>query len=318
MPSPHLWHHRERTTVRRLGPWLVGAELFATGSGTGVGFLRVDGVPLHVRSEGSGPVCLLTGGLGSSWFDWDLVVPFLAPYRTVVRFDRPGYGLSAAEPATGRPAPTAAGEAERIRAVLDGLGLGGPCTLVGHSLAAFHVEAFARLHPDRTAGLVLVDGSVEPEPRPYPAPAARDRAARALAGAATALAVPYLLGPTARRVTARLSTVRCEDLAPAPLVRHCYRTGRALRALLRENGRYLDVAAELDELRRTRPLPEDLPVTVLAADDGCRTGRTESWLARQRELATLLGADYRTTAPAGHLVMFDRPDAVASAVLDTS
>ncbi|MFE6055502.1 alpha/beta fold hydrolase [Kitasatospora sp. NPDC056446] len=287
------------------------------GPGVRARFLRIDGVPLHVRTEGSGPVCLLSGGLGSSWFDWDLVVPFLAPYRTVVRFDRPGYGLSAAEPATGRPAPTAAGEARRIRAVLDGLGLGGPCTVVGHSLAGFHVEAFARLHPERTAGLVLVDGSVEPSARPYPAPRARDLAARAVAGAATALAVPYLLGPAARRTAARLSTVRREDLAPAPLARHCYRTGRALRALLRENGRYLDLAAELDGLRRARPLPEGLPVTVLAADDGCRNRRTEDWLAAQRELAALLGADFRTTAPAGHLVMFDRPDAVASAVLDT-
>ncbi|MET8625482.1 alpha/beta hydrolase [Kitasatospora sp. NPDC004669] len=281
-------------------------------------FLRVDGVPLHVRAEGSGPVCLLTGGLGSSWFDWDLVVPFLAPYRTVVRFDRPGYGLSAAEPATGRPAPTTAGEAGRILAVLDGLGLVGPCTLVGHSLAGFHVEAFARLHPERAAGLVLVDGSVKQAARPHPAPVARDLAARAVAGAARAVAVPYLFGPAARRATARLSTVRREDLAPAPLARHCYRTGRALRALLRESGRYLDMAAELDELRRSRPLPEDLPITVLAADDGCRSRRTGNRLAEQRELAALLGADYRTTAPAGHLVMFDRPDAVASAVLETS
>ncbi|MEU9075014.1 alpha/beta hydrolase [Kitasatospora sp. NPDC048538] len=280
-------------------------------------FLRVDGVPLHVRVEGGGPVCLLTGGLGSSWFDWDLVVPFLTPYRTVVRFDRPGYGLSAPEPAAGRPVPTLAGEAGRIRAVLDGLGLAGPCTAVGHSLAAFHVEAFARVHPDRAAGLVLVDGSVEPAARPYPAPAARDLAARALAGAATAVAVPYLFGPAARRAVARLCTVRREDLAPPPLVRRCYRTGRSLRALLRENTSYLDMAAELDVLRAARPLPEGLPVTVLAADDGCRTRRTEAWLAGQRELAALLGADYRPTAPAGHLVMFDRPDAVASAVLDT-
>ncbi|MEV7778761.1 alpha/beta hydrolase [Kitasatospora sp. NPDC088351] len=279
-------------------------------------FLRIDGIPLHVRIEGDGPVCLLTGGLGSSWFDWDLVVSFLAPYRTVVRFDRPGYGLSAPEPAT-RPAPSAAGEAERIRGVLDALGLHGPCTVAGHSLAGFHVEAFSRLHPERVAGLVLLDGSVESDPRPRPAPGLRDLAARTIAGAATAVAVPYLFGPTARRLTARASTVRREDLAPAPLVRHCYRTGRALRALLRENARYLDMAAELDELRCTAPLPDDLPVTVLAADDGCRTRRTQDWLGGQRELAALLGADFRTTAPAGHLLMFDRPDAVASAILDT-
>ncbi|MFD0347583.1 alpha/beta fold hydrolase [Kitasatospora aburaviensis] len=42
-------------------------------------FLHVGGTPLHVRTEGSGPVVLLAGGLGSSWFDWDLVVPFLTP-----------------------------------------------------------------------------------------------------------------------------------------------------------------------------------------------------------------------------------------------
>ncbi|MFF1902473.1 alpha/beta fold hydrolase [Kitasatospora sp. NPDC058218] len=279
-------------------------------------FLRIDGTPLHVRTEGSGPVCLLTGGLGSSWFDWDLVVPFLTPYRTVVRFDRPGYGLSAPESAT-RPVPTAAGEAARIRAVLDALGLRAPCTVAGHSLAGFHVEAFARLHPGRAAGLVLLDGSVEPAPRPLPAPGLRDLAARAVASAATAVAAPYLLGPTARRLVARASTVRREDLAPEPLVRHCYRTGRALRALLRENTQYLDMAAELDELRRTAPLPAGLPVTVLAADDGCRSSRTRDWLAGQRGLAALLGGDFRSTAPAGHLLMFDRPDAVASAILDT-
>ncbi|MGV9268792.1 alpha/beta fold hydrolase [Kitasatospora sp. NPDC003701] len=279
-------------------------------------FLRINGTPLHVRTEGSGPVCLLTGGLGSSWFDWDLVVPFLAPYRTVVRFDRPGYGLSAPEPAT-RPVPTAAGEAARIRGVLDALGLRAPCTVAGHSLAGFHVEAFARLHPGRAAGLVLLDGSVEPNPRPLPAPGLRDLVARAVAGAATAVAVPYLLGPTVRRAVARASTVRREDLAPEPLARHCYRTGRALRALLRENTQYLDMAAELDDLRRTAPLPTGLPVTVLAADDGCRSSRTRDWLAGQRGLAALLGGDFRSTAPAGHLLMFDRPDAVASAILDT-
>ncbi|GAA2799799.1 alpha/beta hydrolase [Kitasatospora sp. CM 4170] len=294
----------------------AGGRSGAGGAPATVAFLHVGGTPLHVRTEGSGPVVLLAGGLGSSWFDWDLVVPFLTPYRTVVRFDRPGYGLSGSEPAD-RPGPTVVGEAERIRAVLDGIGVTGPCTVVGHSLAGFHVEAFARLNPERTAGLVLLDGSVESSPHPWPAPELRDLAARTVAGVATAFAVPYLLGPTVRRLVARAATVRREDLAPRPLVRHCYRTGRALRAVLRENTRYLDVAAELDELRGVVPLPEELPITVLAADDGCRTRRTEEWLDRQRGLAALLGADFRTTAPAGHLLMFDRPDAVASAILDT-
>ena len=45
-----------------------------------------------------------------SWFDWDPVVPLLAPHRTVVRFDRPGHGLTG--PAAARPPPP--GEAHRI------------------------------------------------------------------------------------------------------------------------------------------------------------------------------------------------------------
>ncbi|WP_420855575.1 alpha/beta fold hydrolase, partial [Streptomyces kanamyceticus] len=57
-------------------------------------FVRVGGVPHHVEVTGSGPVCVLSAGLGLSWFDWDRVVPLLAPSRTVVRFDRPGLGLS--------------------------------------------------------------------------------------------------------------------------------------------------------------------------------------------------------------------------------
>ncbi|WP_234106468.1 alpha/beta fold hydrolase, partial [Streptomyces venezuelae] len=120
------------------------------------GFRRIGGVAHHVLVDGSGPVCVLSAGLGLSWFDWDPVVPLLARHRTVVRFDRPGHGLS--QPAAGPP--TAAGEAHRIAAVLDALEVPGPATVVGHSIAGFHAEAFARLHPDRTAALLLVDPSV--------------------------------------------------------------------------------------------------------------------------------------------------------------
>ncbi|AUG77385.1 alpha/beta hydrolase [Kitasatospora sp. MMS16-BH015] len=282
-------------------------------NGPGERFVRLDGRALHVRAEGSGPVCVLSAGLGMAWFDWEPVVPLLAPHRTVVRFDRPGYGLSA----PGRAAPTAAGEADRIARLLTALGLPGRCTVVGHSLAGFHAEAFARLYPDRTAGLVLVDASAEPCPRPRPAPAARDLAARAAAATAGALALPYLLGPPGRRLVAALSTVGRTAPAPAALVRRSYRPTRALRAALRENAGYLDVAAELAALRTHAPLPA-VPVTVLAADRGRGTRAAARWLTRQRELADLLGAAFRVAAPAGHLVMYDRPDLVARAVLDGS
>ncbi|WP_030222124.1 alpha/beta fold hydrolase [Streptomyces bikiniensis] len=299
-------------------------------------FVRIGGVPHHVVAEGSGPVCVLSAGLGMSWFDWDPVVPHLAPYRTVVRFDRPGHGLSAPAAAP----PTAAGEADRIAAVLDALGHRGPVVVVGHSIAGFHAEAFARLHPDRTAGLVLVDSSVEEDPRPSRTTAP----ARALGAVLAAAGLPAALGPAVRDLAVRAGTVRRggprPDPGPAPvrtgpgpvrtgpdpgllrtgpapvrtdraLVRRVYRTSRVLRGTLLENARYGAVAAELLVLREDRPLPPGLPVTVLAAPDG-----SARWERRQRALARRLGARYEAAEPSGHLVMRDRPDRVARAVLD--
>ncbi|WP_432128264.1 alpha/beta fold hydrolase [Streptomyces sp. bgisy082] len=277
-------------------------------------FVRIGGVPHHVVTEGSGPVCVLSAGLGMSWFDWDPVVPHLAPYRTVVRFDRPGHGLSAPAAAP----PTAAGEADRIAAVLDALGLLGPAVVVGHSIAGFHAEAFARLHPDRAAGLVLVDSSVEEDPRPSRTTAP----ARALGAVLCAAGLPAALGPAVRDLAVRAATVRGgaprpgpTDPAPGPtdpvLVRRVYRTSRVLRGTLLENARYGAVAAELLALRDEHPLPPGLPVTVLAAPDG-----SARWERRQRALARRLGGRYEAAEPSGHLVMRDRPDAVARAVLD--
>ncbi|MCQ8773442.1 alpha/beta fold hydrolase [Streptomyces telluris] len=274
--------------------------------------LRVGGVPLHVVREGSGPVCVLSAGLGMGWFDWEPVVPLLTPHRTVVRFDRPGLGFSAPplEP------PTAAGEADRIAGVLDALGLREPATVVGHSLAGFHAEAFARLHPQRTAGIVLVDGSVEEDARPAPARELRTTAAHARGVVVAAAGLPRALGPSLRRLTVRVSSVNRQDPAPADLVRRTYGTGRVVRALLMENARYRDVAAELDALRESRPMPP-VPVSVLAASPGTGSWLERRWLERQRALAERLDGRFEAVAPAGHLLMYDRPQSVATAILAT-
>ncbi|MGW4508556.1 alpha/beta fold hydrolase [Streptomyces sp. NPDC004436] len=318
-------------------------------------FVRIDGVPLHVVVEGRGPVCVLAAGLAMAWFDWDEAAALLvAQGRTVVRFDRPGHGLSgpAAEP------PTTAGEAHRIAALLDaleasgaldtsgtpeaaaaaggpasgpgtgtgpgpGTGTGptrvaarasGPVTLVGHSIAAFHVEAFARLYPERTAALVLLDASVEEDPRTVLPQALRTGIARAAGRALTAAGLPAALGPAARRATVRASRTGGGDPAPADLVRRCYRTGRVWRGALLENSRYPDMAAELLDLRRSTPLTA--PTTVLAGHDGSAGRGALHWLSRQADLADLLGARFEVAEPAGHLVMLDRPDQVARTVLD--
>ncbi|MFE5538116.1 alpha/beta fold hydrolase [Streptomyces sp. NPDC056492] len=276
-------------------------------------FVRVDGVPLHVVVEGSGPTVVLSAGLAMAWFDWDPVAALLVAHgRTVVRFDRPGHGLSAPAPATAPP--TAAGEARRIAGLLDALRLSGPVTIAGHSIAGFHAEAFARLYPERTAALVLVDTSIEEAPRTVLPAGVRTGAARVLGRTLTAAGLPAALGPLARRAAVRASRTGGPDLAARDLVRRCYRTGRVWRGALLENASYPDTAAEVLALRTGHPLAA--PATVLAGYDGSSRRGALRWLARQAELAARLGARFEVAEPAGHLVMLDRPGLVARAVLD--
>ncbi|MEU5997276.1 alpha/beta hydrolase [Streptomyces sp. NPDC047197] len=266
-------------------------------------FVRIEGVPHHVEVAGSGPVCVLSAGLGLAWFDWDAVVERLAPWRTVVRFDRPGSGLSG----HARVPPTLVGEAERIVRILDALALPGPATVVGHSLAGFHCEAFARLFPVRTSGLVLLDSSVEERPRVRVPRGARVGAAQVVGAVLSGAGVPWALGPAVRRVAVR------GDVASAEAVRRVYGASRVLRGSLLEYATYGDAALELAALRRDFPLRERLPVTVLAA--AAYEGGARRWLTRQRALAASLDATFRVAEPAGHLLMRDAPGAVAEAVL---
>lgn len=266
-------------------------------------FVRIGGVPHHVRVTGSGPVCVLSAGLGLAWFDWDAVVEILAPARTVVRFDRPGSGLSG----HARVPPTLAGEAERIVRILDALGFAGPATVVGHSLAGFHCEAFARLHPGRASGLVLLDSSVEEQPKTRVPRGVRVGAARVGGAVLGGVGLPRAVGPAVRRAAVR------GDGASAGVARRVYGVSRVWQGALLEYATYADTARELTALRRASPLPPRLPATVLAAYANGAGG----WLARQRSLATSLNATFHVAAPSGHLVMRDAPGGVAEAVLTT-
>ncbi|MEU4995115.1 alpha/beta hydrolase [Streptomyces sp. NPDC021622] len=246
-------------------------------------FVGIGGVRHHVEVAGRGPVCVLSAGLGLVSADWDAVAELLSPWRTVVRFDRPGLGLSG----HARVPSSLAGEAGRIAGLLDALEFPGPVTVVGHSLAGFHGEAFARLYPERTAGLVLVDSSIEERPGHVRVPrVVRVGGARVGGAVLRGVGVSRAVGPVGVRRF-------------------------LVQGALLEYATYGDVARELAALRGEFPLPEGVPVTVLAA----YARGSMRWLYRQRGLAATLGATFRVAEPSGHLVMRDSPEDVAEAVL---
>jgi pimeloyl-ACP methyl ester carboxylesterase len=114
--------------------------------------LNIDG-PAHVAEWGSGPVrIVLVHGLGGSHLNWMRVAPQLTRYGRVLAPDLPGFGRT---PAAGHPT-TVGGYADFLDRVIDQT-CTEPVVLVGNSMGGLVALAEAARHPQRVAGLVLVD-----------------------------------------------------------------------------------------------------------------------------------------------------------------
>ena len=108
---------------------------------------------IHCRGSGS-PVILMEAGGGDESTAWAWIAPELAKHTMVCAYDRAGTGRS--DPAPNEPR-SAADIQDDLDALLEAAGVEPPYLLVGQSLGG-EVSLFHALrHPDRTAGMVIVD-----------------------------------------------------------------------------------------------------------------------------------------------------------------
>lgn len=260
---------------------------------------------LHVTLDGTGPPIVLCSGLGGNWFEWDALTECLSSDRTIIRIDRPGYGHS---PAT-EPAPSIHAEADRLRQILHRTRTE-PAVIVGHSLGGLYAEGFARIHPQRTAGLVLLDASI-PARRPRLLSAdRRDHIARQISRLLTATGLPRRLAPRVYR-----SAVTVDDdqnQAWQSIMTEVTRSPTYLEALLREFAAFPALSAELLDIREKTTLRR--PRLVVAADDGRWMPQSWRWVRSQQRSAQTLAADFVLLRPAAHHMMIDRPQEVATLI----
>lgn len=121
-------------------------------------FVAVGGMQVHLRDEGPRedplPIVLLHG-TAASLHTWDGWTAVLSPHRRVIRFDLPGFGLTG-------PTPDGVYTIDRYVAtvlqVMDALEVE-RFVLGGNSLGGYVAWATALSHPERVAGLVLVDAA---------------------------------------------------------------------------------------------------------------------------------------------------------------
>ena len=111
---------------------------------------------MRVREE---PPVVFVAALGHPGESWRPVLEELPAGLDTVTYDRPGLGGAPPRPAPNPPLPYSA-FADELAALLDARGVDRPAVLVGHSIGALVVRAFADRHPHRVAGLVAVDGSI--------------------------------------------------------------------------------------------------------------------------------------------------------------
>jgi pimeloyl-ACP methyl ester carboxylesterase len=251
----------------------------------------VGGYRLHLWCTGNGePAVILDAGLGGTSTGWGFVQPEVARFTRVCSYDRAGMGYSDSGP-TPRTARRIANE---LGELLSRGGIAGPVVLAGESIAGFTIRVFASDHPDRAAGLVLVDASHEDDAHEVPG---------------MARFVPLLSTIGVFRLLGVSFGQRAESLAPS-VRRYAQATTFRAAGYQAAADEIMHIEDTVSEVRSSR---RKLAIPVLVIT-GAR-GSDANWRRLQQDQASLSERGCLITAQqSGHVVALDQPDVVVNAI----
>jgi pimeloyl-ACP methyl ester carboxylesterase len=124
-------------------------------------FIDINGLSVHLKKRGQGePVFVLLHGFAASLYSWQRVMEPFSQLGSVIAYDRPGFGLSE-HPLLwqGENPYSAEAQTELVVSLLDHFQVK-QAILVGSSAGGSVSIRVALQHPERVAGLVLVDAAV--------------------------------------------------------------------------------------------------------------------------------------------------------------
>ena len=127
-------------------------------------FIAVDGLRIHYRDEGSGPVLVLLHGVASSLHTWDGWVAEMKDQYRIIRLDLPAHGLTGPDPGVERYDTQYM--VEKLDRFLDKLGIE-RLSLAGNSLGGFISWNYALQRPQRVDKLILIDSAGYPQEMPF-------------------------------------------------------------------------------------------------------------------------------------------------------
>jgi len=127
-----------------------------------------DGLTVHLRDEGpkDAPALILLHGSNASLHTWQQWVDRLGKEYRIIRYDQPGHGLTGPHP---KDDYSAAGFVDVVDRVAKNRGLS-KFYLGGNSMGGWVTHEYAKAHPDKLQGIILVDASGAPNSQPKALP----------------------------------------------------------------------------------------------------------------------------------------------------
>jgi pimeloyl-ACP methyl ester carboxylesterase len=150
-------------------PDIPAAELKKKYANVESEFIKLDnGQIVHVRDEGpkEAPAIILLHGSSSSLHTWDAWTKVLSAEYRIIRFDQIGHGLTGPEI---KDCYTAACFVNTVGSIAKQKGLS-KFTLGGNSMGGWVAWEYAKAHPDKLDGLILVDAAGAPDAKPKSLP----------------------------------------------------------------------------------------------------------------------------------------------------
>ncbi len=117
-------------------------------------FLDIDGLQVHVKDEGDGPVLLPLHGMFASLHTWGPWAEALSDEFRIVRVDLPGFGITGPHPQGDYSLRASMYMLESIR---EELGIE-RWTLIGNSMGGGLALSYAQLYPDHAENVILFNG----------------------------------------------------------------------------------------------------------------------------------------------------------------
>lgn len=278
------------------------------GSGlTAATLTTTDGRTLRYVHAGSGSqVVVFEAGMGAAASEWVMVQRLVSATTRTVAYDRAGHAGS-----TPDPQPRSLSRiCEDLQTLIDHVAPGESVVLVAHSWGGPIVRCFADLHPDRVAGVVLIDTTS--------VAVMSERTAKfmpALMGVTTALHKVGLAKPVLRRAFFSKTSPEMSAADRAIIERDLMSRQSATTAVAEARA----VSSSLPMMARWEQagLP-DVPVINLL---GRGTGRGERMRVKfiptvEKEMAAHPQGECRVVDGTDHYVPQDKPDETVQAILD--